>query len=161
MFQAIAKKLAEIWSSSVALIFVAFLIALFAYALEAVRLDGSSVSSRLAYAAYVPFLMWGVFVFLFTGGLIAKKLQERPVARAILLLLWLGIGAWVGYMLSLLGSFVLFVLATRSQYFVWIPVGLPTHAICYSAAVFAATFHALLTSMHFFCGKSGKSKLPL
>ena len=89
----------------------------------------------------VPLLGW-------LAGWIAKRLRERLGIGALLVLLWLIVGAWIGYMLSVLGFFILFFLATDLQYLIWIPIGLPVHEICYITALFAAAVYALLVTMN-------------
>lgn len=131
-------------SSTASIVFVAFFISLIGYAVEATQLEGTSVASKLAFAAYVPFLMWGIFAYLFLGRMLACKLRHSSRVCGIFLLVWLVVGGWACYMLSLVSTFLLFYLATHVQYLTWIPVGLAVNGICYAAVILAAMINGPL-----------------
>lgn len=145
MIHKFAKQSIKILSSSISFVIAALLITLCGYTYEVVQMEGTTIASKLSFAAYVPFIMWGVYFYLFVSKLISVKLRRSSRVNAVVLLfLWLIVGAWIGYMLSLSAAFVVFYIATHVQYMTWIPVSLSINPICYSATVFAAFFAFIL-----------------
>lgn len=148
-------------SSTASIAFAAFLISLTGYAVEATQLEGTSVASKLAFAAYVPFLMWGIFAYLLLGRMLACKLRHSNRVWGIFLLVWLVIGGWVCYMLSLVSTFLLFYIATHVQYLTWIPVGLSVNEICYAAFMLAAVINGPLMVAFYVHGNATDSRKRL
>jgi len=151
-------SLVRTMSSTASIVFAAFFISLIGYAVATTQLEGTSVASKLAFAAYVPFLMWGIFVYLFLGRMLACKLRKSSRVWGILLLVWLVIGGWVCYMLSLMSTFLLFYLATHVQYLTWIPVGLSVNEICYAAVILAAVINGSLMLIFYLYGNATDSR---
>jgi hypothetical protein len=143
-FQKLRKYLTNKRLSNAVIALLALLISLIGYAFEAPRFEGISIKSKLAFAAYVPFLMWGIFVYLFLGRMLASKLRGANQFWSIFLLLWLIIGGWIGYMVSLVCTFILFYLATHIQYLTWIPMGMLSNEICYAAIILAVMVNGAL-----------------
>lgn len=141
MINKFSKQSIKMLSSPISLVVAALLISVCGYAYEVFHMEGTTTASKFSFAAYIPFIMWGVYFYLFVSKLISAKIKRSSRVNAVVLLsLWWIMGAWVGYMLSLSAAFVLFYVATHIQYMAWIPVSLSINPICYSTAVFASIF---------------------
>jgi hypothetical protein len=93
----------------------------------------------------VPFFMWGIFVYLLITRILAYRLRYSNRVWSIFLFLWLIIGGWICYILSLTCNFLLFYLNANFKYLAWIPVdSFLISEICYTSILFAAIFNFLL-----------------
>ena len=144
-----SKAIEERLFSPARLVLFAFLSSILACALVALQLKGVSNTSKLASMVYAPFMTWGGAVYLILGGFFIRRIRLRPITGALVSLVWLVVGAWVAYVLSLLGSFLLFFLATHIQHLLWIPVGMITPDSCYLAAIISGVVYVLLAVIYF------------
>jgi hypothetical protein len=138
----IRNKLAQLTirlESTYLLVAASFLVATCGYLFAVVPMRAVSLSTKVSFAAYVPFIVPGVFIYLYFGRWIIKRSQTLFSIRYVLLGFYWIVGACLSYALCLLGCFFLFFLA-RLEFLSWVPVGLRIHEFCVFSAILAALF---------------------
>lgn len=130
------------------LVFLAVALAIFGCFIAVSQLDGVFLSTKLAFAPYVPVIVPGIFLYLYVSKRLLAQFSRFFSWSFFFTLVWWVLGCGVGYGVALLGSFGLMYFATRFEYLSWISIGPTLHSICTTSLVLTSMVCAVLIVFH-------------
>ena len=127
------------WPAAAALV-----VSMFGMSVALLSLEEVSMASKPRYAAYLPFVWFGVFAYYAPASLAHRKLHAR-VWPMVLVVWWL-FGWLPSYYIALGGCLLLLTAVMKHGWFLIIPADLIVHNLCVwtNATAFLAYASALL-----------------